>query len=59
MKAFQKPTQYGDSKHLFFQRPINRSVKDMEGKDDCFLFGIQSTLNTFKNQHMYSFKAAK
>ncbi|WP_158657094.1 hypothetical protein [Maribacter cobaltidurans] len=56
MKPFQKPSQQSESTNLFFQRPVNRSAQDLVPKDNCFLFGIQHTWNTFKRQHTYSFK---
>ena len=56
MKSFQKPSQQSESQNLFFQRPLNRSVQDAIPKDNCYLFGIQEPQNTFKRQHIYSFK---
>ncbi|WP_165869267.1 hypothetical protein [Maribacter algicola] len=58
MKSFQRPTQHTDSKHLFFQRPVVRSAKEL-GKDVYHIFGYQETQNTFKGQHQYSFKASR
>ncbi|WP_165776609.1 hypothetical protein [Maribacter sp. 4G9] len=58
MKPFQRPTQHTDSEHLFFQRPVARSARDL-AKDPYHIFGVQQNHNTFKGQHHYSFKAAR
>lgn len=59
MKSFQRPSQHSESQHLFFERPLNRSAQDVITKQNCYLFGIQEPQNTFKRQHIYSFKQTK
>ncbi len=51
MKPFQRPSKQSESQHLFFQRPLNRSVDNVITKQNCYLFGIEEPQNTFKRQY--------